>query len=388
MTHDEQFREAIRKLNEFRLTNRSLIEEMNASMRVISELKLNLVIPKVMEDFARINSLQAKLSNLKLSINSPMLNFAREASLSISKIAISPQLVELAKQAASVSQLWKDQFEPFKSAITSIEASQLAFQSEFAKVSELSMLAQRSLAQIRFEEIGKALKLTETARDAFGQVQYDFSKSYSHLFKSLELETQRITLLPPVVSFLPPVEFYTGSRVLRLFTESEIEVDPEETTLLGELTNETNGIVVRHLGSLNPALIKLWQGANEALRSRNPDAVRHFITSLRELLTHVIHTLSPDEDVRRWSALPEHYHNDKPTRRARLLFICHEVNYEPFNEFLKKDIDSVLACFDLFQQSTHEIQSSLSQAQLEAIKLRTESAIRFLIDIGKKTSGA
>jgi hypothetical protein len=44
-----------------------------------------------------------------------------------------------------------------------------------------------------------------------------------------------------------------------------------------------------------------------------------------ELFTHILHGLSPDAEVRKWSTEPAHYHNGRrPTRRAWLLYICRE----------------------------------------------------------------
>ena len=136
---------------------------------------------------------------------------------------------------------------------------------------------------------------------------------------------------------------------------------------------------------LDPSLIKLWRGANQALNLKNPDAVRHFATSLRELLTHVIHKLSPDDEVKNWSTSPKHFHNGKPTRRARLLFICKGINHGPFSTFLEKDIDALLACIDIFQEGTHAINVPLKISQLEALKNRAGSSLRLLIRTWKET---
>lgn len=44
----------------------------------------------------------------------------------------------------------------------------------------------------------------------------------------------------------------------------------------------------------------MWQGAKSALNSTdNPDYARHCAVSLRELFTHVIHRLSPDDEIKK-----------------------------------------------------------------------------------------
>ena len=384
MEQEEQFREVISRINEFRLENDALMEQIKNSFNVMLP-QFDSIIPKAILEYTKINSLQIEVIKNSFNIQSPMFEFIKAANLSISNIANHSILSGIAKQAITASDLWKQQIISLGSLSETIKASQLAFQSKFAKISELTLLAQRSMLSTQFAEIGNAVNLSDTLREIFTNVQHDFTKSYSLLFKSFELEADRVISLPPAASLLPPVEFYTGARVLRLITNPQDIEYSEEKSVIDELTNQTADIVPKLLQSLEPDLIKLWQGANIALKSNKPDSVRHFIISLRELLTHVIHKLAPDTKIQEWSNSSEHYYNNKPTRRARLLYICREVNFKPFDNFLNKDIESVLACFELFQQGTHEIDSLLNQIQLDAIKLRTESAIRFLIDIGIKT---
>lgn len=379
MPHDDDYKDAIKKLNEFRLSNKFIFDQINASGKAFSDLNLNAKIPKIMDEFARINSMQEELSKTRSLFNSPIFDLARQASFSISQISAFSHISKMAKEATRLSELLKERLCPFN-------GSEIALQAHFSKVSQFSLLAQQSFSRIPFQDIGRLIDLSEGDRNSFQRIHLEFSESYSRLFSSFEQDTLKVISLPPLTTYLPPVEFYTGSRVIRTITTPEVDVQPDEAGILIELTKETNDIVVSYIDRINPSLAKLWQGANQALKSENPDSVRHFITSLRELLTHVIHSLSPDDQLRTWSSAPEHYHNNKPTRRARLLYICREVNYEPFDHFLNKDIESVLACFELFQQGTHEVEPFFSPSQLEAIKLRAESAIRLLVELGKKTS--
>lgn len=379
MPPNDDYEDAIKRLKEFMRSNKTVFDQINDSMKTFYDLKLNTLFPKMMDEFSRINSMQAELSKAHSFIKSPMFDLARQANFSISQISTSSQISEMAKEATRLSEL-QEQLCYFK-------GSDIALQAHFSMVSQFSLLAQQSFSQIPFQDIGRLIVLSEGARNIFQKIHMDFAESYSRLFSSFEQDTLKVVSLPPLTTYLPPLEFYTSSRVIRTITTPEVDVYPDEVGILTELTKETNDIVVSYINRINPSLAKLWQGANQALKSENPDSVRHFITSLRELLTHVIHSLSPDDKLRTWSSATEHYYNNKPTRRARLLYICREVNHEPFDHFLNKDIESVLACFELFQQGTHEIEPSFSPSQLQAIKLRAESAIRLLVEIGKNTSG-
>ena len=50
-----------------------------------------------------------------------------------------------------------------------------------------------------------------------------------------------------------------------------------------------------------------------------------------------------------------------------------------------KDVDATLEFLQLFQQGTHEVTSSFSEIQLDTMKHRMESALRFVLEIWKKS---
>jgi Predicted pPIWI-associating nuclease len=100
--------------------------------------------------------------------------------------------------------------------------------------------------------------------------------------------------------------------------------------------------------------------------------------SLRELFTHVLHKLAPDSEIRSWTSSPEYFDRGNPTRKARLLFICRDINYDPFSAFVEKDITSVLSFWEVLNRA-HEIVIPFSQRQLTAFKIRMEGALRLLL---------
>src|SRR5260370_41197600 len=136
------------------------------------------------------------------------------------------------------------------------------------------------------------------------------------------------------------------------------------------------------LAELDINLVRLRQGANQALLSDNVDRGRHFLISLRELFTQVLHRLAPDNKIKNWTASPEHFDKGRPTRKARLLFVCRGINYDPFSSFVEKDIASILSACDIFNRA-HEVAIPFTQEQLVALKIRVESALRLLLTIGK-----
>jgi len=136
-----------------------------------------------------------------------------------------------------------------------------------------------------------------------------------------------------------------------------------------------------YLPKVDVRLFKMWKGAIEAYYSYNSDKVRHFSTSIRELFTHLIHILAPDVAIKRWTADPAHYYEGRPTRKARLLFICRNLNNASFTTFVKKDVEATIAFIDVFQKGTHDIDPVFSENHLLAIKSKAENTLKFLLEI-------
>ena len=385
MTIDEQLTKAMKSGIAFQLANRSLFDEINKSLSFLTKSRIEEIVPKFTMDFAKITSLQAEIAKFRPVIESPLLELSKQASLVIIQ-DLSQQITELTKFTPKVSDVLAAQISSLRPTLSTM--NQLAIQSHFARVSEISLLAQKSLTGIEFKEIAKSVSVVDKVRESFKMAHLGFAEQYSTLFQSLEKEQARISSYLSGLTYLPAVEFYNGSRIVRTVTLPEDELTKEEELINTDISNESGNIVESYLKHINPSLINLWRGASQALKSDNPDSVRHFITSLRELLTQVIHLLSPDDEIRTWTKAPEYFFNNRPTRRARLLYICREINHKPFDSFLEKDIDSVLASFEIFQQGTHQIEAPFSDQQLRTLQLRAESAIRFLVDISKGTSGA
>lgn len=131
-----------------------------------------------------------------------------------------------------------------------------------------------------------------------------------------------------------------------------------------------------YVSKVEPEWLVLLDGAEQAVLSTNPDRVRHAITSLRELLTQVIHRFAPDDVVRKRLPDDKWYHDGRPTRKARLYCILlNKYDSDALLDFIEKDIDAVLALFDLFQKGTHEIVSSIEPGELLFIMKRTKALL-------------
>lgn len=385
MKKDNKYSDLARKLSDVAKSQRSLFESIIKSSQPFKELDISNSIEPLIRELDRVNLLKKTLPLESLSAT--IFKLTRQANLAISDLSISPLLKSIANESLKISNSWKRCISSSLSLDQPPETYLLGIQSQISRISEISLLAESSLANIDFSKIGALTSISLNLKDSIKDTHFLFMESYSSLIETITAKQSSILSYPPVVSTIPPVEFYLNNRFMERISITREEAR-EETDLIPLLTEETNAELEACLRVLDPSLIKLWKGAKEALNSNNPDATRHFITSLRELITHVIHKLSPDDELSAWSSSPDYYHNNRPTRRGRLLFICRKINHDQFSDLLKKDIDLLLAYVDVFQEGTHAIDSHLTKTQLDLLMLKVESYIRFLIRIWKDTSYA
>lgn len=141
--------------------------------------------------------------------------------------------------------------------------------------------------------------------------------------------------------------------------------------------------ITNQLALISPELSDRWFGAVYALSPRNPDAARHFCTSVREIFTTILSLRAPDEEVFR--ALPDCPRTDlrKPTRRARIQFLLHRkgISVDKLEDFVEKDIGNIINLFDVLSGGTHGPAGKFGLHQLLAIKKRVEDGILFLANI-------
>lgn len=198
-----------------------------------------------------------------------------------------------------------------------------------------------------------------------------FTRSYRDLIECLpEFPVTQI----PFVAKYAPVEYSLEVDVLESISVDFIE-EEEETRGFPSVDDE--------LAAFDGNLLNLINGARQSLASDNPDKARHVTTSVRELFTHIIHVLAPDEEIKAWSTDGEHYHNGRPTRRSRLLYICRKFSCDPLAKFVEDDVQAALTLVDSLHAGAHVVQSKLTLRQLEAIVYRMESLALFLLRVSK-----
>lgn len=295
------------------------------------------------------------------------------------------QAIEAAKSRFSVLDTIKantaaDWLAKFDSTKTIRDAVAFPLQTHLAVLYERSALAELTLARVKADSLGVKLGLAPADRAELAAEQEAFGTEYRSYYDDVSGSKLGVLEVPAPLTELPAGEFINQAALV--VSTSEAEVDEEAAEAEREVTTELAVETADHLTSLiadlNPDLPHLLKGAREAYASRHTDYVRHFVTSYRELFTHVLHALAPDDELRKWSTDPNHFDKNRPTRRARLLYITRDLT-PSFGGFMNADVEAVVKFIEAFQKGTHGIKPSFTEEQLKDLKNRTEGLLRFML---------
>ncbi len=287
----------------------------------------------------------------------------------------------LTQTGVALGPQWQDSIKAYQHLGGGVNAAELALMSHYTLVAESAFLAQERLLRVPWESIGGATQLNPIEFSGIIKGFTTLMEAYRPLMQSFEERGHFIASLPPITSGGPPLEILTSSRVLGVLSISPQEEDYPEVYHQAEVDfeNEIEASTDELLTLLNPGLRLVWIGAREALRSGNPDRARHVSISLRELITQVLHALAPDDQVQAWTSNSSHFHEGRPTREARVLFICRGVDHGTFSEFVRADVRASIEFIKLFNRGSHELSISFSETQIHALVSRTDSLLRFLL---------
>ena len=197
------------------------------------------------------------------------------------------------------------------------------------------------------------------------------------LFNVPDYRSSVISKPEPVIVQYPPREVFREVEILKeiitpeydreIPDEYEISVDPEKIFLEDRLRD------------IDRSLPNLLQGARQASSTDNPDRARHVTVSLRELIGHVLRHVAPDDIIRAWTDKPCYFHNHRPTRKARLLYINREINIGGLSKFVDVDVTSAIKLINTLHGGTHVITPRLTDEELQALVTRTELLLLSLL---------
>ena len=318
------------------------------------------------------------------------------------------------KEIASANQHWQEMVE--QATATSRIAESLAFahqswlerikpiQHDFSQFSQLQAFAklalcdaslqltvtERLMADIDFEALSNRFQIEMPVISGLENSIASVAASYGSLAESMR-EISDITRLPAFVLPGATREIYTTSFALETLRPSDERDEDEAETeiqLVAEAELETSGCIAL-LQQVDPRLARPYIGARDALYGNNADRARHILSSLRELWNHLLRRLAPDESVAAWISgianQKDLLHEGKPTRRARALYVCRELNNGPLTEFLMHDTLALVKLIELFSR-VHELETELTDEQLRAILLKNDSWLMYILQIWLQAS--
>ncbi|GAP13244.1 hypothetical protein LARV_00995 [Longilinea arvoryzae] len=307
--------------------------------------------------------------------------------------AVEQQERELAKQlseyVSAITANLASAIAPLKNVQMELSSSMKGMLEQFGGVSKIGEVFQNlnahaveqmgDIYRLQSPILGIAEELSKMQRSLVSPAQSTLLESlggtitsYQNLMKDV-LPVERFSVLPDSVRYYPTIEMRNSSILAARWVEEnnsqqqEEIITPENTELLTWLEN------------LDPSFPNMLLGAEQTIYSPNPDHCRHFASSHRELSTHILHLLAPDEAVKKWTTDPNHFDKDsKPTRKARLKFIARNHSNDTFVDFLIKDFENQMA---LLNADEHRRTQEYTEKVLIALHKRFLSMLGFIKEI-------
>ena len=278
---------------------------------------------------------------------------------------------------------WFEQEKLIKDTISPFEQLNIAAKRSLLDTSMQLTVTGDTLADLDFDLLNNQFDLPRSSISAVEKALLDTTASYYALTESIE-DLSNLVKMPSFV--LPGATFslYTASLALKALDLSgqPVSVKPEETAAALPMKYVDQLDIVGLLKLVNPDLVTLYLGAKEALRSNNPDRIRHALSSLRELWNHVVRAIAPDKQVLAWIAArgnaDDLRHNKRPTRRAKVKYLSRYIDSPPMVDFVDQYATMSIRLHKLFGR-IHELEPGLTEAQLFAILWQTEFEIMLLI---------
>lgn len=165
-----------------------------------------------------------------------------------------------------------------------------------------------------------------------------------------------------------------------------LEEDQVEPDAADDAADLQSTAITDEISSLSEDLDSRWRGALFSLNPKNPEAARHFCTSVREVFTGIIELSATDEEVEETMPNCQKVNTAqgvKVSRRSKMAYCLHTkgiVNDE-LEAFADENIQNVLDLFDELNGGTHGRSGALSLTALRGIKKRVEDSIQFLCQI-------
>ncbi len=198
---------------------------------------------------------------------------------------------------------------------------------------------------------------------------------------------QRLDQRSATVAFTPQENFFAdlsereAANTVSLFNALQ---EPEADSTVESDSDELQQTSIEdELAVISEDLDSRWRGALFALHPRNPEAARHFCTSVREIFSEVLESKAPDSEV--FVAMPDCQRTPKgnATRRSRIAYLLARkgIQNPELAEFAAEDVDNVIELFDVLNAATHGVSGRLGIDALRLVKRRVEDGLLFVARI-------
>lgn len=248
-------------------------------------------------------------------------------------------------------------------------------------VSHLAATSKILWSGIDYDGLAGVLNIQESIMSNVQNSMSAFTASYCNLVESFkgiaDVVTQPSFVLPGATQ-----EVSTTGYALEALHPLEDEAGTEDDYIEFEGASE-NPDLIALLASVDRALVDTYRGAIQALNGDNPDRSRHVLSSLRTLLDHLLRKLAPRRTVREWieeRGYLSYLDKGIPTRRAQILYMSKTIESEPLKKFIEADTKTLEELYTLYNR-LHELGTGISDSQLRAIVLRTESYIEYILRV-------
>jgi len=260
-----------------------------------------------------------------------------------------------------------------------------ALQRSASVVADLSALGQASLASARLDSIGGLIGARTLTQDRLHKHVIATSRSYADLLTSFQRAENSVLTMRPALPELAATEHFTSARVIRTISPTIEETVDKRLEQADHQTAETvlhanRSSLPALLVTLDSSFVTMWEGAWEALDSRRKDHPRQAMASLRELFRHILHLLAPDKHVREFTQEERHYHEGRPTRQARVLYICNRLSSGTMAKYINTKARQTLDLMDIFHKIVHQKSSPVTQSQLKALLIEADALLVFLLE--------
>ena len=238
---------------------------------------------------------------------------------------------------------------------------------------------------IDYKALARALNVQQAITSSVQDSISALTISYGTLIESFGSVADVVKLPSIALSGATREVSTTGYALEVLYPfDDALETEDEEAEVYTDFDGavESSALVVL-LERTGSEFVATYRGAVEALNGDNPDRSRHVLSSLRTLVDHLHRKLAPRGKVRDW-IVERGYHayldNGSPTRRAQILYMSKDIESEPLTKFIEADTKTVEELYTLYNR-LHSLGTGISDSQLRAIVLRTESYLEYILRV-------